>query len=582
MLKIGVAKTDITAFVKGAGMLGYGMYFNTMEEVETNLHARAFVIESESSKLVLVNCELAFITVALKRGVVELLNKEHSELNVFDDNLMLTAQHTHSSPGGYDHHGFYNTSIPGFCKEIYTTLVNGITKAIVDAHKNLTLGKIEFGKSAFDNAIPVAFNRSLAAYNKNNDVNELTEENRHLAVDRNMYLLNFVDSNNNLIGSINWFGVHTTSISNDQNKVCFDNKGYAAEFLEDDFNNKGIKHIAAFAQGICGDISPKFNYNPNHKFQRGKWEGTSPDDFESAKDNGRFQYEKAKEIIENHTQAIGSKIEHKLMYFDASNVNVDPIYTNGKPNQKTGPACLGVSFLEGAAVDGPGMHPSLGWVSRRIANFFKVYENITQSFRKEELLSKFSIQGNKHIIIETGKNRVLFTKNIKRIILPDFADETFKTLKRFHRNDALGKKPWVNQVLPIQVFIIGNVALIGLPCEITTHAAKRLTDSLIKKMKTKGVEQIILSPYANGYAGYITTNEEYQEQMYEGGHTLFGQWTLAAFQTKFDEMFNKWNESLNEVKPHIFSDDEIEKRSFYIRKYYQKMMQQSEKESTLV
>ena len=33
--------------------------------------------------------------------------------------------------------------------------------------------------------------------------------------------------------------------------------------------------------------------------------------------------------------------------------------------------------------------------------------------------------------------------------------------------------------------------------------------------------------------GYVTTYEEYQQQAYEGGHTLFGQWTLAACQSKF-------------------------------------------------
>jgi neutral ceramidase len=32
--------------------------------------------------------------------------------------------------------------------------------------------------------------------------------------------------------------------------------------------------------------------------------------------------------------------------------------------------------------------------------------------------------------------------------------------------------------------------------------------------------------------GYVTTNEEYQQQCYEGGATVFGQWTLGAFQTR--------------------------------------------------
>ncbi|HRA91066.1 MAG TPA: neutral/alkaline non-lysosomal ceramidase N-terminal domain-containing protein, partial [Acinetobacter sp.] len=42
--------------------------------------------------------------------------------------------------------------------------------------------------------------------------------------------------------------------------------------------------------------------------------------------------------------------------------------------------------------------------------------------------------------------------------------------------------------------------------------------------------------YCNDYMGYVTTFEEYQEQAYEGGHTLFGQWTLAACQSKFQDL----------------------------------------------
>ncbi|MCP4199899.1 MAG: hypothetical protein GY762_22375, partial [Proteobacteria bacterium] len=30
---------------------------------------------------------------------------------------------------------------------------------------------------------------------------------------------------------------------------------------------------------------------------------------------------------------------------------------------------------------------------------------------------------------------------------------------------------------------------------------------------------------------YLTTFEEYQVQAYEGAHTVFGQWSLAAYRT---------------------------------------------------
>ncbi len=49
-------------------------------------------------------------------------------------------------------------------------------------------------------------------------------------------------------------------------------------------------------------------------------------------------------------------------------------------------------------------------------------------------------------------------------------------------------------------------------------------------------QPVWLASYCNDYMGYVTTYEEYQEQAYEGGHTLFGQWTNAAFQLKFSAL----------------------------------------------
>jgi neutral ceramidase len=40
--------------------------------------------------------------------------------------------------------------------------------------------------------------------------------------------------------------------------------------------------------------------------------------------------------------------------------------------------------------------------------------------------------------------------------------------------------------------------------------------------------------YANAYAGYLTTPEEYRAQRYEGAYTLFGPRTLDAFAEVLD------------------------------------------------
>ena len=87
-------------------------------------------------------------------------------------------------------------------------------------------------------------------------------------------------------------------------------------------------------------------------------------------------------------------------------------------------------------------------------------------------------------------------------------------------------------------------------------------------LKEKGIEYVILCPYSNEYNGYITTYEEYQAQMYEAGHNVFGQWSLNALQQKLTELskeFIKPMETRNTelgIHPEIFSKEEIQKQAF--------------------
>ena len=114
MYKIGSAKTDITPKTRNIGMMGYGMGHNIAKSKATPLHARAFVIEHKKSgkKIAFVNLEIAFCTIAIKDTVVKKLQKKHPKLNYTDANLMISAQHTHSGPGGYSHYIMYNMTIP--------------------------------------------------------------------------------------------------------------------------------------------------------------------------------------------------------------------------------------------------------------------------------------------------------------------------------------------------------------------------------------------------------------------------------------------------------------------------------------
>lgn len=584
MYRVGTGKGDITAFVRGVGMLGYGIHYNTMEEIETPLSARAFIFIDETTqrKFCFVNCELAFITIAIKKGVLKYLERHHPEFKYDEDNLMLTAQHTHSGPSGYSYYGLYNLSTPGFVMEVYKKILDGIVEAIVKAEGNIKPATLSWNTGVFEADKEVAYQRSLEAYLLNPEVKEkITFENRHLALDREMTLLKITGTDGEELGSINWFGVHTTSLPNTNHKLCYDNKGYASEYMEKYFREaKGQKnYLSVFAQGTCGDVTPRMVYNPVYPFQRGQWEGKFPDDIKSAQYNGNLQFEKAKEIAEANKQTpIEGGIDYELLFVNFCDVTADPKFANGNKNAQTGNAAMGLSFFLGTKIDGPGMHPIAGAFMRRIIRTIRFIERFRTNFSGDEykriIERKYRAQGNKDIMVESNTRRVLGTKYINRIPVPGWADPAIATFKYFYQKAGNLKKPWTPKILPLQLTIIGDMALAGFPFEITTIAGKRLRASLEETLAPRGVKRVILCPYANGYSGYITTYEEYQAQIYEGGHCVFGEWSLAALQTKFDILAKqmltpKAERSIpHDAIPPDFTEEELNHFPFYKRAWY--------------
>lgn len=584
MYLAGLGRADVTAFVKGVGMLGYGIYYNTMEGVETPLSARAFIFcdTKTNRKVAFVNCELCFITVSIKKGVLKALERRHPEFGYDEDNLMLTAQHTHSGPSGYSYYGFYNLSTPGFVKEVYVQIVEGIVEAIVNAEKNVKPAKLSLSKGTFDPSLEVAFQRSPKAYNCNPEVQpKLTKDQMNIGVDREMTLLKITGENGEDLGSINWFPVHTTSLPNTNKKVCYDNKGYAAAYLEEYYKSKGQSdYMGIFAQGACGDVTPRFVHNPVYPFQRGQYEGKYPDDFESARYNGKLQFEKAKEIAESPNQTpVSGEIDYEVMFVNFTDITCDPKFTNGVTGAQTDKATLGVAFFTGTVIDGPGMHPVVSVVVKGAVRAIKWYEKMLAGFSKREkykkaIERKYRAHGNKDILVETHTRRVLGTKQLNRIIVPGFLDPAIAAFKFFYKKVGYLNKPWTAKILPLQLITIGDIALAGMPFEITTIAGKRLRNSLLEVLSERGIKEVILCPYANEYSGYITTYEEYQAQVYEGGHTVFGEWSLAALQTKFDILAKQLLKPKEErTIPHDsipldFTEEELNQFPFYKRAWY--------------
>ena len=219
---IGTGKSQIICFKKNIGMMGYGMSANTVQDASTEISARSLWIEDNSKNVFIYTCaEICFVTPAIRR---EVLSRITSELDSdFDPAyLMLSAQHTHSAPGGYSEYALYNFTIPGFHQEVFDGIVNGIFESIKQAHSSVEPGTMDLVEHRIESEPAIAWNRSLDAYNANPENAEVCKEDAHLAIDNRMRMLR-VFRNEIACGQVNWFGVHATCIGKTNHLVSSDN-----------------------------------------------------------------------------------------------------------------------------------------------------------------------------------------------------------------------------------------------------------------------------------------------------------------------------------------------------------------------
>jgi neutral ceramidase len=567
MYKVGVAKVEIQFEGEGFGMMGYGRAFNVIKGRFTPLYCRSFCFENEGEdRLFFVQAEICMVFPEIKRELLDRLQRNYRDSIFRDDNIMLTGQHTHSAPAGFSHYPMYNFSVPGFRPHVFEAVVRAFYDAIVRSYENVQDAVLKFGYGDFPEEEEVGFNRSLAAYNANPEVKKRKESETHLAIERTMFLLKVENPDGDTLGQINWFGVHPTSLGNRIHLISYDNKGYAAEYLEQDL---GEGSVSIFAQQFAGDVSPNF-HGVGKKWPKGKYK----DDIESAKFNGRLQSNQALRILakmDNRNKLLSGQMDSEVIYRDFSKVNIHPEFTGGKEDERTWLPCHGIAFLKGTPVDGRGMPDGIATLAISISKSIRQSElnkaKILSPEKREAIEAKYKAQDPKDIAFETGEGRVMGSNDIQNLFIPGILDGTIMQMKKEHRDGALKELPWSPVVLPLQYFRLGELAIIGFPGEITTEAGRQLRDLCAEILKEAGIRYVVISTYANSYFGYCTTFEEYQLQLYEGGHTVFGSRTHDAFRTEFKNMLSeclkpkKDRKFERNPKPKVFSDKEITLRT---------------------
>ena len=480
--RIGWGRADVTGPAYGIPMWGFSREGQNTEGLHFRLLARAFIMgELDSTQsLVFVSVDIGSITHSMQLEVVDRLQKKYGDRYRID-NVVLSATHTHAGPGGYWHYGAESPLGSKFNEQHFEVIVSGILDAIEQAHDRLEPGSIYINQGIVEDG---GANRSVIAYNANPEEERARYDGD---TDKEMTVLKFVAASGST-AMVNWFAVHPTAMTYNNRLISGDHKGYASLAFEAAQDSETV--IAAFAQTNCGDVTPNLNLDNT---------GPGENEFETTKIIGTRQLKVATRLFNEATEKLEGTIDTRQNYIDFSGLEVAEAYTKSGI-QRTCPSAYGYAFAAGSTEDGGG-HP-----------LFK--EGMMKTIPMIE-----GILANQYGV--TPPSQEFRDRHAPKAILFALGD--------------VKPHPAQAQILPLGIARIGQFTLLVGPAEFTTMAGRRVRET-VKKITGDDTTHIVLSGYSNDYAGYVTTKEEYDTQQYEGGHTLYGPWTLSAYQQEYDRL----------------------------------------------
>jgi neutral ceramidase len=90
---------------------------------------------------------------------------------------------------------------------------------------------------------------------------------------------------------------------------------------------------------------------------------------------------------------------------------------------------------------------------------------------------------------------------------------------------TLNEKGSVSQAVPFSVVRIGDGLLATVPGEPTVGVGKMIRDAVQAAVGPAGITHVDIVGYAGDYLDYFTTPAEYEQQAYEGGFTMYGEYS---------------------------------------------------------
>jgi neutral ceramidase len=539
---MGTAVFDMTGPAGDSVSAGYETPDHVLRGIHLRQFARAIALQSpcNGNTVVIVITETGFITQGTRQTVMDLIAADPELAAVYgQENVMLSATHTHSGPGGEAHHSAYNLFRLGYDDYVHQIYTDSIYQAIKQAHANLVANPSGNIQWAAQTLLDTNDNRSEPAYARNPE----QERNRwqdingnEVRTDKQMLQLRLNRSNGSKIGLLNYFPVHTTSVGTHEPLISSDNKGLAAiafeKIMGTDYPNNGSddNFVAAFAQSAHGDTTPNlcFREHPYPDVQI----GCGVDTLESNAASGAKQFNSAVELYQQAASNITGGIYSMLFHAKMDDITItDPVVLNSLDHppeldenpKRTCTAALGYSMAAGAE-DNRG--PSQEGISCENGD---VPAAVTADLLTAIDTIAAGANGAGYPAIPAATGGTVIGCNLSN--LPALPDADYSCHAEKPILFPIGTTEMIsNADLPLQIMVIGNIAIVALPWEVTTTPGRRIREMVLKELAPGGVTEVVVASLSNDFVQYLTTREEYASQQYEGGSTHFGPWTLAAVQ----------------------------------------------------
>ncbi|XP_071370157.1 neutral ceramidase, partial [Centroberyx affinis] len=509
---VGLGRADCTGPPAEIPLMGYANPQQTAAGLHTRLFSRAFIIDDGRRRLVFVTADIGMMSQRLRLEVLQALQVKYGNL-YRHDNVVLSGTHTHAGPAGYFQYTLFMISSKGYIKASIQPLVDGIVRSIDIAHRNMRPGRIYMNRGNLEDS---SLNRSPHSYQNNPE-----EERRRYKsnTDKQVVVLKFTDLDGDGIGMLSWFAVHAVSMKTTNQMVSSDNMGYASYLLEQDKNRGALPGQGAFVAGFSssnlGDVSPNtrgpvcvntglacdyLNSScPVGGTKMCEASGPGEDMFDSTRIIGHNIYRKAKELYGKADKEVTGFLHSAHQWVNMTDVTVQ---INATHTVRTCKPALGHSFAAGTTDGGGDLNFTQGAV---VGDPF--WDGIRDALVGEPSNQTQECHSPKPILFSTGE-----------------------------MNWPL---PWHPEIVDVQIIMIGSVAVVAVPGEMTTMSGRRLREAVKQELESEGTfrdTEVVIAGLSNIYTHYITTYEEYQIQRYEGASTIYGPHTLSAYLQRYSSL----------------------------------------------